>query len=357
MDRANTEPRRTAIRGRCAGCLALALAMLGCGGVRYVEVGGVQAYYRTGYPLHDASPALERIFASVMRIHVSVAYDSYLFAEDAAPTLAELAEGGLPGGAVDMLAVTRTRAATAVAIASRGGRVTLLTAHHAVQYPDTLYEYFPDRDRGTRPAELRRLRSVSVKTRQANWVISSRGIREFEILAQDEPMDLALIGFLDSSPEGPRDVRTLTVRAGDAARLTWGSFVYVLGYPAGYAMATRGIVSIQPEPGRRAFVVDGLWNEGMSGGIILGVRGESSELEWLGMVRAAAAEVEPRLVPPEEALDVQGFGLPYEGPVLLEESLRIRYGIMLPVSITEIRRFVDRHRTDVRRRGYDLPRL
>ena len=42
---------------------------------------------------------------------------------------------------------------------------------------------------------------------------------------------------------------------GDASRLTWGSFVYVLGYPQGYPMVTRGIVSLPAfaigEPVRR----------------------------------------------------------------------------------------------------------
>jgi hypothetical protein len=353
------DPRGTAARARSAACLGLVLAVvLGCGGPRPVAVdAGRHAYYRTGYPIHDASPALERIFESVKRIHVTVVYDSYLFAADVAPTVADLADESVLARAADTVQVTRSRAATAVAIASRNGRVTLLTAHHTVHHPDTVYEYYRRAERGARQADLARIRSLSVRTSQTNLVIGSREIRSFEILARDESLDLALIGFRSSGREGPQEERALIARAGDADRLSWGSFVYVLGYPAGYPMVTRGIVSVHPERGQSGFVVDGLWNDGMSGGLILGVRGEGGQLEWLGMVRAAAAAAEPWLVPPEGAVEADDLGLPYEGPIFLEERLRIRYGIMLPVSITEIRRFVDRHRTELRRAGYEVYRF
>jgi hypothetical protein len=351
---ASADPRKTAVWGGCVGYLGLALAGISaCGGAPSVAVdAGPQAYYRTGYPLHDASPALERVLASVIRIHVTVAYENYLFPEDVAPTIADLADAGVAGRAADRVSVIRSREATAVVIGSRSGRVTLLTARHAVHHPDTVYEYFGGAERVARQADLPKIRSILVKRRQTSVVIGPGEVRSFEILAHDEPMDLALIGYHASSREGPQSVRPLGVRGGNAARLSWGSFVYVLGYPAGYPMVTRGIVSVSPERSRGGFVVDGLWNDGMSGGLILGVRGQGGDLEWLGMVRAAAAEVEPRLVAPERAMDGHDFDLPYQGPVFLEETLRIRYGIMLPVSITEIRRFVDRHRPELQRLGY-----
>lgn len=359
MSGARTDPRRTATPGRSAGWLWLALAVIaGCGGARHVELdAGRQAYYRTGYPLQDASPALERTLASVTRIHVTVAYEGYLFPEAVAPTVADLADAGVRARAADTLSVIRSREATAVAIGSRSGRVTLLTARHAIHHPDTIYEYFGGAERAARRVDVPKVRSLLVKRRQTNVVIGPGEVRGFEILAHDEPTDLALIGYRASFREGPQAVRPLSARGGDAARLSWGSFVYVLGYPAGYPMVTRGIVSVAPERSRGGFVVDGLWNEGMSGGLILGVRGEGGDLEWLGMVRAAAAEVESRLVAPERAIDSHDFDLPYQGPIFLEDTLRIRYGIMLPVSITEIRRFVDRHRPELRRAGYEVNRF
>jgi hypothetical protein len=356
---AGADPRRTAVRGRSVGYLGFALAGISaCGGPPSVALdAGPQAYYRTGYPLHNASPALERVLASVIRIHVTVAYENYLFPADVAPTVADLADAGVGRRAAERVSVIRSREATAVVVGSRSGRVTLLTARHAVHHPDTVYEYFGGAERAARQADLARIRSLLVKRRQTNVVIGPGEVRSFEILAHDEPMDLAFIGYRASFREGTQAVRPLSVRGGDAARLSWGSFVYVLGYPAGYPMVTRGIVSVAPERGRGGFVVDGLWNDGMSGGLILGVRGQGGDLEWLGMVRAAAAEVEPRLVAPERAIDGHDYDLPYQGPIFLEETLRIRYGIMLPVSITEIRRFVDRHRPEVRRAGYEVNRF
>jgi hypothetical protein len=339
--------------------LLASISVLGC--TRHVEVDrdrGPQAYYQTGFPVHDTSGPLERAMASVKRISVTAVYDTYLFPEAAAPTTLEAPREALLARATDTVTVHRTRAATAVVVSRSGRRLLLLGTHHAVHRPDTIIQYF-DREMasGASAASSRPIRSISVLTHRSNWVLGLPSLGPFELLAHDASPDLAFLGVEYPRDEDPRNATVLPVNAGNPNRLSWGSFVYVLGHPGGYPMVTRGVVSDPRREATDAFVIDGLWNEGMSGGLVLAVRGQGGDLEWVGMARASAAATEHRLAPPEGAVEEHDLWRPYEGPIYLEEVRRIQYGITLAVPMDRIRRFADQHRSELRRRGYDVPRF
>ena len=196
---------------------------------------------------------------------------------------------------------------------------------------------------------------ISIKQDQYNLVVDRNALRTFEVLAEDAPSDLALLGTVYPTDAESRSLSVLRVRVGDSERLSWGSFVYVLGHPGGYPVVTRGIVS---DPGREAtssFLIDGLWNEGTSGGPILAVRGDDGSLEWVGIARAAAGRTEHRLAPDPELAESKDQRLLYEGRIYLEEVQRILYGISLSVPMTTIREFMDRNRANLRSRGWALP--
>jgi len=130
----------------------------------------------------------------------------------------------------------------------------------------------------------------------------------------------------------------------------------VLGYPGGYGMVSQSVAT--PLQGAAdAFVVDGNWNPGVSGGAIFALRGDRDELEWVGMARAGAAERELRLVPPETSTRDHDLAVPYAGPVYLEETLRIQYGITLSIPMTAIRRLVNASRDRLTALGYVIPSL
>ncbi len=324
---------------------------------RYVELDrGPQAHYQTSFPITDTSGELGRALGSVKRIMVAVEYDTYLFPEGVSPTEAELDDPAILERATDTLAISRTRSATAVLVSVTSRNVGLVTANHAVHYPDTVAEYYRSEGVGVADgSDGRRIRSLSVKRRQSNWIVGLPDVATFEVLAFDDESDVALIGFEYPEDEEIESVRPLPVANGDPGRLSWGAFVYVLGHPSGYPMATRGIVSLSYGDESDSFVVDGLWNEGMSGGPVLAVRGDDGSLEWVGMARAASARSEARIVPPEGAVEQHDPDEPYEGPVYLEEVPRIQYGIMLSVPVTAIRRLIDDRRDDLQERGYRFP--
>jgi hypothetical protein len=96
-------------------------------------------------------------------------------------------------------------------------------------------------------------------------------------------------------------------------------------------------------------------NEGTSGAPIFAVRGDSDELEWVGMARAAAARTEYRLVPGADAGRAQDPRLPYDGPIFLREEEVIRYGIAFSVPVSEIRAFARDQRATLREARYPIP--
>jgi hypothetical protein len=337
--------------------LLAAAASAGC--VRYVPVDrGPQAYYQTAFPGSDVSGQLEEAFRAVKRIRVTGVYDHYRFAPETGPLEGDPLGPRVLAMAVDTFTNSTSREASAVQIARTNRRITLLTNHHATFFPDTLVEY-AETPRGARPAPpgRRRIERVSVKRDQYNLVMDRAGIQPFDVLARDVQVDLALIGAAYPLGTEGRVLSVLQVPVGDADRLSWGSFVYVLGHPGGYPMVTRGIVSDPRREATASFLIDGLWNEGISGGPILGVRGEDGTLEWVGIARAAAGRVEQRLTPDPAALPILDQRTVYEGRIYLEEVQRILYGISLSVPMTTIRVFLNQNRTSLRNRGWEVPRF
>jgi hypothetical protein len=312
---------------------------------------GGQAHYQTAFPQHDTSGDLERAFASIRRVLAEVTYETYLFPPETAPTRAEVEAPGFRIEAPDTVRSQQDRASTAVVVGRRGRRYTLLTVNHGVDLA---------RPPGTPPGQVepeRRVDRISVKTLEVFRIFGLPDLRTFQVLARAPLDDLALLGVelppgveVDESP-------VLPFPAGQPDRLSWGSFVYVLGYPQGYPMATRGIVSAPGQPIRGNFLVDGLWNRGMSGGAIFALRGDGRGMEWVGVARAAAAGTEVRVRPPQETLDREEVGRLYTGPLFLDQVSRIQYGITLSIPMTTIRSFLDRERAGLEGQGWAVPRL
>ena len=338
------------------GLASLAGASAGC--TTYVESGpALQAYYRTGFPARDVSDALENAVASVVRVFVSRSYETYLFAAEEAPTDADMRAPGsdIRGFATDTVNSREGTASTGIVIASRPNVLTILATDHGVSFPDTVINYFAQvPDAGDASPAIER---ITIKTRQENTVTGARYVDPFEVLARDPARDLALIGVRFEEEVHPGNRPPTRLVPGDPGRLSFGSLVYVVGYPAGFEMVTRGIVSNRGAGSNDAFLLDGLWNEGMSGAAILAVRGETETLEWVGIARAAAARTEERLVPPDGAEVGQDPFAPYDGPVYLQSVQEIRYGVTFSVTMTEIRQFLAEHRSRLSSLGYPLPAL
>jgi hypothetical protein len=339
--------------------LAVLVGLWAAGCAAPVQMDGApQAYYQTAFPRTDTSERLERILSSVARISVTTGYETFLFPADAPPSPTAPIDDALLAQAVDTAFTRRTRMATAVLVARQGRALTLLTVNHAVHAPDTVIQYYERSGGGQAGGSNRQgIRSVAILRDHVQWLIDLPDLTPFQVLARDPSNDLALLGARTPAGTSSGQLPVLPVAPGRPDRLSWGSFVYVIGYPGGFPMVGRGIVSDPEGRVSGSFVTDGLWNEGMSGGLILAVRGDDESLEWVGTARAAAAELERRLGPVHGAEETLAPWEPYEGPVFLEEVRRIRYGITLSVSVDTTRRFVDEHRGVLQQEGFPVPRL
>ncbi|NJD20491.1 MAG: trypsin-like peptidase domain-containing protein [Gemmatimonadetes bacterium] len=335
---------------------ALAAAWcVGCASPRAVLVDrGPQAHYQTAYPTHDTSQELARLFQSVKQVTFTADYRTWEFAEDAGVTEADVRAGRYRERADTSWSETITKAGTATVVSGAGNRLTLLTVEHLTRFPEVRIEYWDEERPGGRAGAPPRVASVSVKSWERGSLLPPTGSSSLEVVARDERNDLALLAATLESVSDAAGFAVLDVPGGDARRLSWGSFVYVVGYPRGTPMVTRAIVSSPDRDGQGGFVTDGLWNEGISGGLVLGVRGDCGDLELVGLARAGAGQRDIRLRPDTTAL---GDGLEYrryDGPLYVQSSLRIQYGISLPVSMSVVGEFLVQHGVSLRSARPDL---
>ena len=333
--------------------VCIAILTNGCGSPKYVVTDrGQQAYYQTGYPVRDTSKDLERLFRSVKRINVTGHYNIYVFSPEAGITQAELNNRNVFKEAEETYTYMDTKAGTAIVVSSAQNHTALLTNDHVVEFPDTLIRYFENPDGKKSPY----IEQVSIRTHQINLIYDLPELGSFEILARDKTADLALIGVRHPRDEEMRRAPILRISPGQPQRLAWGSFTYILGYPKGYKMVTRGIVSDPNRDRRASFLLDATFNEGISGGLVVAIRGDTGELEWIGMARGGSASTELLLTP--EELDPQDidFLKPYDGDLYINLKQRIEYGITLSVSMKTIQRFFKDHERELARRGYSFSR-
>lgn len=335
---------------RFHGVLTAACAVLvigGCTRQYIVSDTGPQAYYQTAFPIRDTSIDLARIAASIHRIGVSSTYTTYRFGREDSVRVADIGNPATLARAREQFTFDHSKAGTATVVGASAAGVTLITNDHVTRTPDTVFVYFGDLPHAGPGAGSREfVESVSIRTRQTNFVPGLPDAPTFRIVARDSANDLALIRVNLPGADRNSRIQVLRVPMGDASRLTWGSFVYVLGYPRGYRMVTRGIVSDPGYADHDAFLLDGLFNRGISGGLILAVRGTTGALEWVGIASSAAAQSEFRLVPEPRGTQEDGLLVPYDGSLYIQRESRIEYGITFPVSMTAIRRFLQSARVE-----------
>jgi hypothetical protein len=331
------------------------LPLGGCGTRVFLVDRGPQAYYQTAFPVQDTSRDLERAFRSLKRVAYTAEYETFLFSPAAGVTEADLEDPAVLERAEDRFLELDSKAGTAVIVARAESNMALLTNEHVVTFPEVRILHL-DEDAVRLPRSQRRVASVSIRRGAWGVLADNPELGTFTVLVRDPLNDLAVLEVRLPEWVPPDAFPRLGLEPGDPARLSWGSFVYVLGYPSGYAMVTRAIVSDPDRDLQGGFLTDGLWNEGISGGTILAVRGDTGALEWVGVARAGAGTREVRLQPAAFEFLEEEEGVLYDGPIFAESALRIQYGITLSVPMTAVRSFVDEHRTLLQQRGHSLRR-
>ncbi|MFA7419007.1 MAG: hypothetical protein WCZ90_04905, partial [Melioribacteraceae bacterium] len=146
--------------------------------------------YDSEFPYRNSSAQLEEISNSVRLINSIAFYTSYVFPEGSRLLRRELTGIDARKKAVQEVFFTRTASGTATVIDVTNGAVVLLTVAHVVSFPDTIYSYFINSDGSSSIF----LQSISVKTKQTNYIPNLPDDGELEIIAKDRALDVALLG-------------------------------------------------------------------------------------------------------------------------------------------------------------------
>ena len=325
---------------------------LACSKTIYVPEGTVvqDDKYDTAFPHVEAAEAFEDILDSIRMINAVANYKHFLCDRESGITPDDLDDEKLEKRAADIDFFQDTASGTATVIHFQSGKLALLTNAHIVHFPDTLVFYFEEDEAGD---AQRLVQSIAVKENQQNYIPDIPGADRLDILAIDNDVDVALLGQdVPLLPAG--SVSVFNYPLGEAKDLEWGSFVYVVGFPAGTKMITRGLVS-KPFRSRNAFVIDATFNRGFSGGLVLAVRDGVPHFEWVGMATASASTTEYRLRPPQDTPpDDIDPRVPYRGDLFLERHRAIRYGITLCIPINAVEAFIEAHAARLAAQGYRL---
>jgi hypothetical protein len=306
--------------------------------------------YDTEFPYKSCAKELEKISQTIRKLSCIAYYRSYVFKPEAEITIDQVRDNDYKNYIFKEIYYNNSVIGTATVIYYMRRHIVLLTCAHIVDFPDTVYTYYYDENQG----KSLFIQSVSFKIKQNNFVADLPERGNLEILAMDGKTDIAVLGRVfweDINYQIP----VFEYPFGKANDLEWGSFVYLMGYPKGHKMVTRGIVSQPNRGGYGAFIVDGLFNRGFSGGIVLAIKDGVPNFELVGIASSTAADIFQYLAPPEN-LNKYGYSahVPYEGDIHVKLEKQVNYGITFVVPSEQICDFMRENLDIFRDKGFNM---
>ncbi len=330
----------------------LPFLLLACTPSAYKEVYPtlIDGKYDSEFPYRGCSEQLEEIGETVKMVSCVAYYRVYTFGDKSTLRRGDITPEVLAGMARQASYINNSTSGTATVIFFDDRRVVLLTCAHVVAFPDTLLSFVYGANRRPTPY----VKSIGFKEKQSTFVAVFPEGGNLEILAMDRGADVALLGrTFERAPT--LKIPALKYPFGKAKELEWGSFVYLFGYPSGYKIVTKGIVSSPNRDRAGSFLIDAVFNRGFSGGIALAIRDGVPNFELVGIIKLVSAHSSNLLVPQKEEGDVEyDPSTPYDGPVYVERKTEIEFGITQAVPVEAIVDFIDQSRPALRSKGYDI---
>lgn len=305
-----------------------------------------KGYYTTAFPVRDVTSQLATIQQSVLRITSTSIYSTYYIDEKMDFTYEDLQNTDIREITNHRSTIDQSKAGTAISILQNDRHTALITAAHVLDAPDTLISFRT----GPNIPENKLIHSVGVKLKQRNYVHTYNTLKELDIIAVNRVNDIALIEIENNEDES-FNAAPLRIQTGAAKRLRLGSFIYVMGFPLGSAMVTRGIISAPDYDEQGNFLTDALFNHGISGGMIMASRDNFKSLEWVGMSITAAASQQYFLVPnPISAQQYKNMEIYTDTAFVAQKSI-INYGVTQALPIEKILLFLYSNEDKLNRLG------
>lgn len=306
--------------------------------------------YDSEFPSRSSSEILEKISYTIRMINSVAYYEGYAFAKSKNITRKDILNGAYESKSDSVISFHNSSSGTATIIYQQSRRIAILTSAHVVEHPDTLITYFFS-DETDSP---RTIESFSLKKKQRNTLVGIPHGSGFEVLAIDPDLDLTVLGKVFTNPPVEK-IPVFDLPIGSAKELQWGSFVYLIGWPKGQEMVTRGIVSNPDRDKQHSFLIDALFNRGFSGGLVLAIRDGVPNLELVGIVGSVSASFEQVLTPESKNdISVNGPRLPYTDNVYILSRQQIDYGITHAIPVEAILGFLDENKSSFENNGYDF---
>jgi hypothetical protein len=332
--------------------LLTSLFLLQCNYNPYRAEDAGEKRYLSAFPQRNTSRALENAFSPIKKINSTAYYDLHLIDPELRLTRSDINRYPLDQITSNKTFLSQSASGTATIVSTNFKRLALLTCDHIVNYPDSVYQYHLTKD-----GKLSKyVKSVAIKTDQQNLIYGLPELGSFEVIANDPSKDLAMLGVYIGKFQNV-SFSLFNVPMGQPDQLEWGTFVYILGYPKGYKMVTRGIVSDPNHLGRGSFMLDALFNPGISGGMILALRGRDQHFEWVGMAKSTQVTSTKVLTPaPQRLSDAEPY-TPYTDTAYIANINNINYGVTRPISVIEIQEFIQDNERTLVRAGFTINHL
>jgi hypothetical protein len=306
--------------------------------------------YDSEFPYRGCSAQLERISESVKMISCIAYYKSWVFPFEAKVRIEDIRDPFFKEKAEKEVYLNQTASGSATVIFYQNKRIALLTCAHVVDFSDTVYTFYHGDDR----KQTEFIQSIAVKDRQSNYVAAIQGVHNLEILSFDRENDLAIIGQRIESPV-ESGISVFNYPIGRAKELEWGAFVYLFGYPAGYRIVTKAIVSSPNRDKYGSFLTDAVFSRGFSGGIVLAIRDGVPNFELVGMMKLVPGHQQYYLTPAKEGEQVEfDPNVPFKGMTYAESRTDIIYGIAPAIPAELIVDFLQTNQQKLIDDGYDL---
>jgi len=304
--------------------------------------------YTAAFPQTDVSGKLKQAQQSIVRIVATGFYENFTFT-DKLVTMQDIKTNGAKNIASNRNTFEESTAGTSIILDQNNRNFLLISSEHVVSFPDTVVTYY----KGDKYPHEEFVKSMSIIRRKSNLIYTGQQIRSFKIISTNEQLDLALLD-IELDKINNLDQYPLNLSLGNSSSLQLGSFLYILGFPKGYAMVTRGLASSSESWNDRFFITDAVFNPGISGGPILASRDNFNSFEWVGMVSSATATHEDVLVPRPNSDKYTNITQPYRDTVFVAQKTRINYGIAQAIPIDRIKEFLSEHEEELKKYGYSL---
>ena len=305
--------------------------------------------YDSEFPYNSCSSQLEEISETVKCITTMAHYKSYAFPLSDSVRISDITKDFLDRKETNASYQHYSVSGSGTVVYSENGKIALLTCAHVCDFSDTLITRYVGPNYLMTPF----IRSIAIKMNQLVFLNEVAGGVTLDLLAFDRAIDLAILGQ-KLNPIQSYQFRVFMYPLGRAKELEWGSFVYLFGYPAGYRMITKGIVSLPSRAPQGSFIIDAVVSPGSSGSIALAIRDGVPHFELVGIVKMMPAQTSYVLTPSKDG-NVEYDPLePYHGEVFVERKTEIQQGIALAIPTETIVSFIQNNLQRLAYRGYDL---